>query len=304
MVFARPDRRRVFAEMLHERLRAGDAPVEPDAVHAVVLRLSAHVDRHLGHGNEVARLPSERDDAVRVVVFGLRRVVTPLEALDRVLAQREVHAGRRVRDHGRERLHATQPVRLFLGVVGPVDAEPETPRGIGEVETEEHGVRPGDRLHRLAVVGSLGSHRDHLPLADAPPGHGSCSLSRMEGLRSTRGSRVGSLASPGRFTDRSLPASGTFRGWGLTDRVREMYTHRTHTGGPGSYERAGGVGTPPPSSTRAGSYEGRRSWLERAASTGEGPSQPMVRGPHPSVSTAFGPDFASSVSSNCPGGTV
>ncbi len=132
-----------------ERLRRNGAAVEVDVVRDSVQGLG--IDRDGG-----GRLPRQRaggavhgDDAVAVALAGLRRVVGPLEPLERVfVAAHILDPGGRA-DAG-ERLVPAQPDGFVLGEIGPLDRKPHEPVGVGlhHVEGQEHHVGPADRPHR------------------------------------------------------------------------------------------------------------------------------------------------------------
>ena len=143
-------------------LRIAYSAVPPDQIEEGIARvadLGLHVHLHLGQRGERGRRAAPGDHPVGVVVLGLGRVVTPLEALDRMVLQREVHADGRVRHHRAEHLEPAQPVRLVFGVVRPVHAEAEAAGRGGQIPPEKHSVRTGGGPDRQAAVALESAHR-------------------------------------------------------------------------------------------------------------------------------------------------
>src|SRR5204863_9964002 len=99
------------------------ATVEEGRVHGADLGLGRDLDLDRDPLLQVRRISVERHDRVGVGRAGLRAVVGPLEALNRLTERREALPRRRVRLRLLERLQAVQPDRVAFGVIEALEAE-------------------------------------------------------------------------------------------------------------------------------------------------------------------------------------
>src|SRR5213076_2381301 len=88
------------------------------------------------------------------LVLGLGAVIGPLKRLERMPAARDPAAGPEAGVGLLEGLGATHPIALVLGVILALDGEAQTPPAlrVGEVEAQQHDVRPADGIDGEAAL--------------------------------------------------------------------------------------------------------------------------------------------------------